>query len=70
MTRICDGTGGNQQCPRKNQCEGDCHFNVAEKQFVHWEGIQRQLIWASWAFVSVIVLGLMLGMAYVIGRVI
>jgi hypothetical protein len=70
MTRICDGTTGNKPCPRRNECEGDCHFNTAELEVVQWEGIQRQLVWATWAFVSVVVLGLMLGLAYVIGRLI
>ena len=69
MTRICDGTPGNKPCPRRSPCEGDCHFNTAELDVVHWDGIQRQLVWASWAFVVVVLLGLMLGLAYVIGRV-
>lgn len=28
MTRLCDGAGRNP-CPRKWECEGDCHFNNA-----------------------------------------
>ena len=72
--RICDGAPGNRPCPRRNPCEGDCHFNTAvvrdDEATAHWEGIQRQLVWASWAFVVVVLLGLMLGLAYVIGRVI
>ena len=68
--RICDGAPGNKPCPRRNPCEGDCHFNTAELAEVHWEGIQRQLVWASWVFVVVVMLGVMLGTAYVIGQLI
>jgi hypothetical protein len=70
MIRICDGTTGNKPCPRRNPCEGDCHFNTAEFPEVYWDGIQRQLVWATWVFIAVVVFGLMLGLAYVIGRVI
>lgn len=68
MIRICDGAPGNKPCPRRSPCEGDCHFNTAGLTEVHWDGIQRQLAWASWAFVVVVLAGLMLGLAYVIGR--
>ena len=35
----------------------------------HWETTQTQLMWATWAFVAVVVIGLMLGLAYVIGKI-
>jgi len=69
MNRICDGTGGNQLCPRRNPCESDCHFNNAGLKVVQWDGIQTQLVWATGAFVGVVLLGVMLGLSYVIGRV-
>jgi hypothetical protein len=68
MSRICDGTGANQPCPRRNECEGDCHFNTAENQVVSWEGIQTHLIWATWAFVAVILFTLVGAVSYIIGR--
>ena len=68
MTRLCDGYANHHPCPRKNPCEGDCHFNTAENQVVSWEGIQTQLIWATWAFVAVILFTLVGAVSYIIGR--
>jgi hypothetical protein len=70
MTRLCDGAPGNKPCPRRNPCEGDCHFNTAVVQSAeieataHWEGIQRQLVWASWAFVAIVGCTLMGAVVY------
>jgi hypothetical protein len=69
MTRMCDGASGIRPCPHPHNCTISCEFNDAELPDVHWAGIQRQLVWATWAFVGVVVLGWMLGLAYVIGRV-
>jgi hypothetical protein len=68
MTRLCDGYANHHPCPRKNPCEGDCHFNTAENQVVSWEGIQTQLVWATWAFVTVILFTLVGAVSYIIGR--
>jgi|694.fasta_scaffold30638_13 hypothetical protein len=68
MTRMCDGASGIKPCPHPNNCTVNCEFNDAELPEVHWSGIQRQLVWATWAFVGVVLFGLMLGLAYVIGR--
>ena len=70
MNRLCDGYANHHPCPRKNQCEGDCHFNTAENQVVHWEGIQTKLVWATWAFVGVILFTLVGAVSYIIGRLI
>ena len=68
MTRLCDGYANHHPCPRKNPCEGDCHFNTAENQVVSWGGIQTQLIWATWAFVAEILFTLVGAVSYIIGR--
>jgi lipid-A-disaccharide synthase-like uncharacterized protein len=70
MTRMCDGAAGIKPCPHPNNCTVNCEFNDAELPEVHWSGIQRQLAWATWAFVGTVLFGLMLGLAYVIGRLI
>jgi len=68
MTRLCDGYANHHPCPRKNPCEGDCHFNTAENPVVSWEGIQTHLIWATWAFVGVILFTLVGAVSYIVGR--
>jgi hypothetical protein len=40
-----------------------------EDQSAHWETTQTKLVWATWAFVLSVVVGLMLGLAYVIGKI-
>jgi len=70
MTRICDGHPGDRPCPRRNPCEGDCHFNTAglERTPVH-DGFvkERHLIWAVWALVVTVLAWLIVPLVYVIG---
>ena len=70
MTRMCDGAAGIKPCPHPHNCTVSCEFNDAELPEIYWSGVQRQLVWASWTFVAVIVFALLLGMSYVIGRLI
>ena len=71
MIRICDGTTGNKPCPRRNPCEGDCHFNTAglERTPVHGGSFvkERRLIWAAWALVVTVLAWLIVPLVYVIG---
>jgi hypothetical protein len=68
MTRMCDGAAGIQPCPHPHNCTISCQFNDAELPEVHWSGIQTQLVWATWLFVTMIVFSLMVSLAFVIGR--
>jgi hypothetical protein len=68
MTRMCDGAAGIQPCPHPHNCTVNCQFNDAELPEVHWNGIQTQLVWATWLFVTTIVFSLMVSLAFVIGR--
>ena len=55
MTRLCDGAP-NKPCPRKNPCEGDCHFNTAGlNPYRNWmDERQTETAWivASWLVVA------------------
>lgn len=60
MTRLCDGAGSDK-CPRKWECEGDCHFNnagIAPQLDQRWLDERRSetaLIVGSWALVVFVV---------------
>ena len=70
--RICDGAPGNNPCPRKNPCEGDCHFNSAgtgvavdiDKRWLDEVHSETALVIATWVFVAFVV-GIMLGVILV-----
>lgn len=69
--KICDGTGSKLTCPTASICKGGCHFNEAELSCPdHWAEIQSELIWTTWAFVGVVLLGFALVASFVIGKVI
>ena len=70
MTRMCDGAAGIQPCPHPHNCTVNCEFNDAELPEIYWAGIQTQLVWATWLFVTTILFSLMLSLAFVIGRLI
>ena len=67
--RICDGHPGDKPCPRRNECEGDCHFNTAalEQQTYDCLVSDRKLALAVWAFITVIVFILSLPVVWLIG---
>jgi hypothetical protein len=68
MTRICDGHPGNKPCPRKNECEGDCHFNTAElPPRYEFPLSDRLLCWAAWGMVAVVFCLLLLPVVWLIG---
>ena len=74
MTRLCDGHQ-NKSCPRKNPCEGDCHFNNAglgvaveiDKRWLDEHHAETVLIFFSWALVAFVVC-VMGATAYLIWR--
>ena len=70
MIRICDGTTGDRPCPRRNPCEGDCHFNTAEFEQQTYDCLvsDRKLTLAVWAFITVIVFTLALPVVWLIGE--
>ena len=73
MTRICDGTGANHPCPRRNPCEGDCHFNTAGLARVPDNLLSfsdRLMCWAVWGMVAVVLCLLMLPIVWLIGMLI
>ena len=84
QNRFC--ATGRDVCPHKPQCIWDCKNTIPEsrkiKPYPHvpaapieeevekWSSLDDRLAWASWAFVVVVLLGVMLGVAYVIGQLI
>lgn len=68
MIKMCDGAAGIKPCPHPHNCTISCDFNDAELPEVHWAGIQTQLVWATWAFVALVVLSWLMCVAIVIGR--
>jgi hypothetical protein len=72
MTRLCDGAPGNKPCPRRNTCEGDCHFNVAEitaditARYEFPLG-DRALCWAIWGMVAVVLCLALVPIVWLIG---
>lgn len=69
MIRICDGTTGDRPCPRRNPCEGDCHFNTAglrPREYVCFMK-ERHLILASWALVVAILAAFIVPVVWLIG---
>jgi len=80
MIRICDGTTGDRPCPRRNPCEGDCHFNTATETFTMQSytdpanpptfdiSSDRAFCWAVWGMVTVIVFTLALPVVWLIGE--
>ena len=72
MTRICDGTPGDKPCPRRNPCEGDCHFNSATLDQPMYDCLvsDRKLTLVVWAFITVIVFTLALPIVWLIGMLI
>jgi hypothetical protein len=74
MTRICDGTPV-KPCPRRNPCEGDCHFNTADLEAsitarYEFPLSDRLLCWAAWGMVAVVFCLLMLPVVWLIGMLI
>jgi len=83
MIKYCDGSKKQVKCPHPSDCTINCQYNdvapikpfhskklVQDLPTIHWEGIQTQLIRATWAFVIVIVLSLVGCVSYIVGRLI
>ena len=79
MSKFCDGASSRVPCPHPDDCTISCQFNdstamlahqvkLIPLQEVHWSGIQTHLIWATWAFVAVILFTLVGAVSYIIGR--
>jgi hypothetical protein len=70
MTRICDGHPGNKPCPRRNPCEGDCHFNTAGLKLESESLLSfsdRLLCWAIWGMVTVVLCLMIVPVVWLIG---
>jgi hypothetical protein len=70
MTRLCDGATGDKPCPRRNPCEGDCHFNTAGFKRVPDDLLSfsdRLLCGAVWALAITVLSWLIVPLVYVIG---
>ena len=72
MTRICDGYANHHPCPRRNPCEGDCHFNTADLEAsivarYEFPLSDRLMCIGAWAFITVIVFTLALPVVWLIG---
>mgnify|MGYP003625005737 FL=1 len=75
MTRLCDGHPGNKPCPRRNPCEGDCHFNTAEitedatARYEFPLG-DRILCWVIWGMVAVVLCLALVPIVWLIERLV
>ena len=73
MTRLCDGYANHHSCPRRNPCEGDCHFNTAGFKRVPDNLLSfsdRLLCWAIWGMVAVVMCLLMVPVVWLIGKLV
>ena len=83
MIKLCSGATGGRKCPYPEECTVVCQFDDAttvpffepkkkadDLPIIHWDGIQTQLVQATWAFIIVIVLSLVGCVSYIVGKLI